>query len=214
MTCYTFPKFGVGVRCEGQCCCLIGWVTNTTAERHTHHTCVGAPLPDYTNSYTRMARPSAGRRAGKRASKALGKMGAFACKSVFWICCGPCVLCALCFIKPNPRRRGCVIHSQPPPRPTTPPPRLRHLTMPVIDMQDDQKTLDQSRSPFISKLPLEIRRMIYFEMLGGVTVKLRTARGKPVARRYRRDSGLKEPYHPRHVQLEFVLSMLRTCRQM
>lgn len=86
--------------------------------------------------------------------------------------------------------------------------------MPVIEMQDNQKTFDQSQSPFISKLPLEIRRMIYFEMLGGVTVKLRTAGGKPVAQRYRCDSDLKEPFYPRHVELEFVLPMLRTCRQM
>ena len=158
-----------------------------------------------------MARPSASRRAGKRATKALGKMGTFAC---IWLCCGPCVLCALCFIKAKPRRRGCVVHSQPPPRPTTPPPRLRPLTMPLIDMQDNQKTIDQSQSPFISRLPLEIRRMIYFEMLGGVTVKLRTAGGRPVAQRLRCASDVKEPYYPRRVELELVLPMLRTCRQM
>lgn len=206
----TFPKQPSR---RGSCCLRTSY--RQTTERHTHHTCFGAPRPDRTNLYTRMTRSSASRRAGKCAAEALRKMGTFACKGVFWICCGPCVLCALCLIKRKPRRTGCMIHSsQPPPRPTTPPPRLRQLSMPVVDMQDDQKTLDQSRSPFIRKLPLEIRRMIYFEMLGGVTVKLRTAGGRPVARRYRCDSNLKEPYYPRRVELEFVLSMLRTCRQM
>lgn len=161
-----------------------------------------------------MARPPTYKRAGKRAARALGKMGTFACKSVFWVCCGPCVLCALCFIKPRPRRRSCVVHSQPPRRPPTPEPRLRPLTMPVIEMQVDQKTFDQSQSPFISNLPLEIRRMIYNEMLGGITIKLRTADGKPIAQRYRCDTSLKEPFYPRRVELELGLAMLRTCRQM
>ena len=83
-----------------------------------------------------------------------------------------------------------------------------------IEMQDDQKTLDQSQSPFINKLSLEIRMMIYFEMLGGLTLKLRTADGKPVTECYRCDSGLKEPFSSRRVDLKFVLPMLRTCRQM
>jgi hypothetical protein len=163
-----------------------------------------------------MARPSASRRAGNGAAKALAKMGTFACKSVFWICCGPCVLCALCFIKPKPagRRRGCKQTRPPLIRPTTPPPRLRPVTMSAIDMQSDQKTLDQSQSPFISKLPLEIRRLIYFETLGGITVKLRTADGKPHARRRRYASDVKELYYPRCIELELGLPMLRTCRQM
>lgn len=157
-----------------------------------------------------MARPSASRRAGKRAAKIFGKMGTFACKSVLWICCGPCVLCALC----SQPMEISVVNTQPPPRPTTPEPRLRSLTMPVIEMQDNQKTLDQSRSPFINKLPLEIRRMIYFEMLGGATVKLRTTDGRLVAQRYRCGTDLKEPFYPRRMELNYVLPMLRTCRQM
>lgn len=160
-----------------------------------------------------MARQSASRRAGKRCVKALGKVGAFACKSVFWICCGPCVLCALCFIKPKPRRRG-RSYPVPPLRPTTPEPRLRSLTLPIIEMQEGQRTLDQSQSSFISRLPLEIRRMVYFEMLGGVTVKLKTVDGRAVARRHRCDAEFKEPLCPRRVELRFALAMLRTCRQM
>lgn len=86
--------------------------------------------------------------------------------------------------------------------------------MPLIGMEDGQKTLDQSQSLFISKLPLEIRRMIYFEMLGGVTVSLRTTDGMPVAQRHRFDSDLKDAFYPRRVDLNFALPMLRTCRQM
>lgn len=56
--------------------------------------------------------------------------------------------------------------------------------------------------------------MIYFEMLGGVTVKLKTAGGRPVARSYRCDRDFKDSCHPRHIELEFVLPILRTCRQM
>ena len=162
-----------------------------------------------------MTRPHLYERAGKRAGKALGKAASITCKGLFWLCCGPCVLCAICFIKP--RRGGGVVRTQPyePPRPTTPPPRLRPLTLPLIEKDGDQKTFDQSQSTFITKLPLEIRRMIYTEMLGGVTIKLRTTDGKPVAQRYRcyncscRDSGC-----PNRSELDFGLAMLRTCRQM
>lgn len=162
-----------------------------------------------------MTRPPPYKRAGKRASKALGKVGSVACKGLFWVCCGPCVLCAICFIKP--RRGGCVVRTRPyePPRPTAPTPRLRSLTLPSLEKNNQQRTLDQSQSSFVTKLPLEIRRMIYREMLGDVTIKLRTSNGKPVAQRFRcygcqcRDSA-----RPNQSELNFGLAMLRTCRQM
>ena len=162
-----------------------------------------------------MTRPSPYKRAGKQAGKLLGKAGSFACKSLFWVCCGPCVLCAICFIKP---RRECSVVRRKPynsPRPRTPEPRLRPLTMPLVENNDDQKTFDQSQSTFIAKLPLEIRRMIYSEMLGGATIKLRTSDGKPVAQRLRCIGSLGcDGARPNASELDFVLAMLRTCRQM
>ena len=50
--------------------------------------------------------------------------------------------------------------------------RPRALTLPLpsdkaAKPRTAQKTIDQSPSPFFGKLPLEIRRLIYFEVLGG-----------------------------------------------
>lgn len=162
-----------------------------------------------------MTRPPPYKRAGKRAGKAIGKVGSFACKGLFWVCCGPCLLCAICFIKP--RRGGRVVRTQlyESPRPTTPGPRLRSLTLPLIEKDSIQKTFDQSQSSFVAKLPLEIRRMIYTETLGGVTIKLRTSDGKPVAQRYRCYSCIcRDIARPNQSELGFGLAMLRTCRQM
>ncbi|KAJ4993210.1 hypothetical protein SVAN01_01185 [Stagonosporopsis vannaccii] len=153
------------------------------------------------------------KRAGKYACKVVSKVGVLACKGLFWICCGPCILCAICLIKP----RSCVARTQSycPPRPMTPKPRLRSLTLPLVEMQDDQKTFVQFQSSFFTKLPLEIRRMVYIEIIGGVTISLRTYNGKPLAQRYRcsgcpcRDSA-----RPHRRELGFGLTSLRTCRQM
>lgn len=168
-----------------------------------------------TSCCSKMARPPLHKRATRRVSKALAKVGSAACKGLLWVCCGPCLFCAICFIKP--RRRGCVIGAETfdLQKPTKPTPRLRSLTLPGLDKESQQTTLDQSQSSFINKLPLEIRRMVYAEMLGGVTIKLRTAGGKPVAQRFRcygcqcRDSA-----RPNQSELGFGLAMLRTCRQM
>lgn len=179
------------------------------------------PPPELTASSSinhtlaRMTKPPPYKRVSKQACKAFGKAGALACKGLFWVCCGPCVLCAICLIKP--RRGGCLIRQVPcdPLRPTTPEPRLRRLTLPLIERQDDQKTFDQFQSLFFTKLPLEIRRMIYIETIGGATINLRTSDGKPLAQRYRcfgcpcRDSA-----RPLGKKLGFGLTLLRTCRQM
>lgn len=173
-------------------------------------------FPSTTNNTEifKMIRQRYGKRPN-RAGKALRKVGSCACKGLLWVCCGPCILCAICFIKP--RRSGCVIGTQPyePPRPATPEPRLRSLTLPLIEKIDTQKIFDQPQSTFICKLPLEIRRMIYKEMLGGVTIKLRTSDGKPIAQRYRCYSCLcRDTARPNQSELGFGLAMLRTCRQM
>lgn len=153
--------------------------------------------------------------AGQRMAKVFVKAGSIACKCLFWVCCGPCVLCAICCIKP--RRQGCITRTGPyePPRPKTPAPRLRSLTLPLIEKDDHQKTLDQSQSTLITKLPLEIRRMIYSEMLGGVTIKLRTSDGKPVAHRYRcYGCKCRDSVSLNQSELGFQTAILRTCRQM
>lgn len=144
-----------------------------------------------------------------------GKVGSVVCKGFFWICCGSCVLCAICCTKP--RRESCIIRTKPyePPRPKTPAPRLRSLTLPLIERDGHQKTLDQLRSTLVTKLPLEIRRMIYSEMLGGATIKLRTSDGKLVAHRYRcYGCKCRDNVRPNQSELGFQTAILRTCRQM
>lgn len=160
-----------------------------------------------------MTKPPSYKRACEKAGKIVGRVGVLACKSLFWICCGPCVLCTVCLIKP----RRCVVRAEPhdPPRPTTPEPRMRRLTLPLIERQDDQKTFDQFQSSFFTKLPLEIRRMVYIETIGGATIKLRTSNGKPLAKRYRcHGCPCCNRARPPPRELGFGLALLRTCRQM
>jgi hypothetical protein len=162
-----------------------------------------------------MTRSPSYKRARKRAGEAIGEVASFACQCLFWVCCEPCILCVIWSIKP--RRGGRVVRTQPyePPRPTIPSPRLRSLTLPLIEKDGIQKTFDQSQSTFVAKLPLEIRRMIYTEVLGGVTIRIRTSGGKPVAQRYRCYSCLcRDIARPNQSELGFGLAMLRTCRQM
>jgi hypothetical protein len=156
------------------------------------------------------------RRAGKRTGKFLTKAAWGSCKCVFWACCGPCFLCALC-LQPRRRRGRCTHHCNDldPPRPVTPRPRSRALTLPLIEPEKNQVTSDQRQSAFMTKLPLEIRRLIYSEMLGGASIHLSTSDGKPRARRCnqsRCDCALFCP--PMERRLEFSLAMLRTCRMM
>lgn len=166
------------------------------------------------DTITRMTRPSQYKSAGKKACRAVGKAGAFACECLFWVCCSPCILGAICLFKP--RRAGCVIQPYEAPKPAKPEPRLRRLTLPLAEEQDEQKTCDQSQSSFIYKLPLEIRRMIYIEVLGNTTISLRTWNGKPYTQRYHCHSCVCKCSRLSTVQkpLGFGLALLETCRQM
>jgi hypothetical protein len=147
-------------------------------------------------------------RAGRRTRRMIGNTCAFACKSLFWVCCSPCLLCVICCIKPRGEYGTGPDRTPKPPRPTTPLPRSRALTLPLIEKSYGQTTRDQSQSAFMSKLPLEIRRIIYCEILGGVDVKLNTRNGKAVTRRMNNLNGLC------NISPGFQFGILRTCRQM
>jgi hypothetical protein len=155
-------------------------------------------------------------RAGKKTGDFITKAAWSSCKCIFWTCCGPCFLCALCF-RPRQYRGSCVhlcddLH---PPRPVRPPPRSRALTLPLIEPEKNQITSDQRQSTFMTKLPLEIRRMVYSEMLGGANIHLETSAGKPRARCCSHSNCQCIVFcPPMERKLEFSLAMLRTCRKM
>lgn len=89
------------------------------------------------------------------------------------------------------------------------------MSLPLIEAQDDQKTVEQPRSEFMTKLPLEIRRMIYIEALGGASIHFMTVEGEPYAKACQKeecDCGYFDPTQERGLQ--FGLTLLRTCRQM
>jgi hypothetical protein len=155
------------------------------------------------------------KRTGKKAQDFVKKAVWSSCKYVFLICCGPCFLYALC-LRPR-RHRGPCVHigeKLDPPKPVAPPPRARSLTLPLIQAEKNQITSGQLQSAFMMKLPLEIRRLVYSELLGGAAVHLETLEGKPRANRCNRSAcrcAVFCPYMER--KLEFSLAMLRTCRR-
>ncbi|CAO2651865.1 Nn.00g001480.m01.CDS01 [Neocucurbitaria sp. VM-36] len=81
------------------------------------------------------------------------------------------------------------------------------------DWQEEQRTLDQPQSSFMTKLPLEIRRLIYEKALGEASIHVMTKGGALLARR----CGLAEcrcvvNTTIEEKRLDFVLPLLRTCR--
>ena len=93
-----------------------------------------------------------------------------------------------------------------------PAPRRRALTIPSTDWQEDQSTLDQPQSAFMTKLPLEIRRLIYEKALGEASSQLGVCDGNLIAQR-RNVSALDDrPFTMEQVNL--ILPLLRTCRKM
>jgi hypothetical protein len=158
------------------------------------------------------------KRVGKDSKKCLKKVAWQTTKCVLYTVCAPCLCCAMLCL-PRRRRRcgGCVIgQSIEYAKPEFPTPRPRALSLPLIEAQPNQKTLNQPQSDFMTKIPLEIRRMIYLEALGGTTVHLMTYDGKPSAKQ----CWLKGPctcdyFDPtQEKRLSFAVALLRTCRLM
>jgi len=67
----------------------------------------------------------------------------------------------------------------------------------------------------MTKLPLELRRMVYERALGGVTIHLQTYEGKPRAKQCGHEECRCDYFDPRFEKsLPFGLGLLRTCRLM
>jgi hypothetical protein len=153
------------------------------------------------------------KKAGKETTKCMKTVAWQATKCILWTACAPCLCCALLCL---PRRRRCGHHYPrlPYTEPQFPTPRPRALSVPLIERQEDQRTLDQPQSEFMTKLPLELRRMVYQHALGGVTIHLQTVGGKPRAKQCAQPGGCECSYFdPLSEQgLTFSLGLLRTCR--
>lgn len=123
------------------------------------------------------------KQAGKDSKKCLKSVAWQTCKCVLYTICAPCLCCALLCLPRSRRRRCCVQEGRPIPRPRPqfPTPRPRALSLPLIEAQPYQQTASQPNSDLFTKLPLEIRRLIYAEALGGVAIHFRTEHGKPRA---------------------------------
>ena len=137
-----------------------------------------------------------------------------ACMCVLWTVCGPCLCCAYqCapWSRCELRTDACVR----PPKPAMPSPRRRALTIP-LDHQKDQHTSSQTRSAFMNRLPLEIRRMVYERALGGASIHMQLWEAQLVARRCgsKGECQCKTSLIHQENKLDFALSLLRTCRHM
>lgn len=156
------------------------------------------------------------KKASKKTGNCLKKAAWQTCKCALWITCAPCLCCALLCL-PRRRRRGCVIHGEPLEyvRPQFPTPRPRALSIPLLAPQIEQVTRDQLQSDFMTKLPLEIRRMVYERTLGGASIHLATYDGKPNAMECCRDNCQCDYFDPLlEKRLAFGMGLLRTCREM
>jgi hypothetical protein len=155
------------------------------------------------------------RKAGKETGRCLQKVAWNTCKCVLYAVCAPCLCCALLCL---PRRGSCVRRGRDKAyvRPDFPTPRRRALSLPLIEAQSDQRTVDQPRSDFMTKLPLELRRMIYAETLGGITIHLMTNDGKPSAKQCSLKGICQCNYFDplQEKKLLLGLALLRTCRVM
>lgn len=155
----------------------------------------------------------------KRAGKALGQAGNIACQGVYMVggilvcaCGGACIWAACVYFRPNRHPGRSPDELRQPVRPST---RPRRLTMPLTERKGPQKTLDQLSSRLM-KLPLEIRQMIYADVLGGYTIGLRISNGKLIAQRFHDcgegsciDCKLSQKSKRRS-----QIAILKTCRQM
>jgi hypothetical protein len=147
-------------------------------------------------------------KAGKETGRCVHKVAWYTCKCILYSLCAPCLCAALLCL---PRNRTCTRRAgfKEYVRPDFPTPRPRALSLPLVEAQESQRTTDQ---------PLELRRMIYAETLGGVSIHLMTYNGKPSAKRcsLERTSQCNcdffDPLLER--KLMFGLALLRTCRTM
>lgn len=156
------------------------------------------------------------KQAGQDSTKCLKSAAWQTCKCLLYTICAPCLCCALLCL-PRRHHRGRHCGHQPPrprPRPQFPTPRPRALSLPLIEAQHYQQTKSQPQSDFFTKLPLELRRMIYAEALGGTSIHFRTEHGKPRAMKCT-VSGGEECSCARFLHEDFPsfgLGLLRTCR--
>ncbi|EUC34702.1 hypothetical protein COCCADRAFT_92834 [Bipolaris zeicola 26-R-13] len=149
---------------------------------------------------------------GTRTDHFIRKAAWYTCKCLFWTVCSPCV-CCIVLVMPNQSRRTFGVSAQAP-KPMVPCPRRRALSITSTSLQQHQRTFPQNRSAFMTKLPLEIRRIIYEKALGEVPIHLSLVNGQLNARRcatrgcacYLQSLSVKHRLHA-------ALSLLRTCRR-
>lgn len=155
------------------------------------------------------------KKAGKRTGKCLQTAAWQTCKCVLWTCCAPCICLGMLCI---PRRRGNCKNRRDPfeyPTPAVPFPRQRALTIPSTDWREEQCTMDQLQSPFMTKLPLELRRMVYEYALGGGSIHMTAMEGAIYAKRCEfAECQCVSINMAEQRNFHFALPLLRTCRQM
>jgi hypothetical protein len=145
---------------------------------------------------------------GRKTGKCLRSAAWQTCKCALWIVCSPCICCAMLLLaRPKSRRRHASLTIE---MPTLPSPRRRALTIPSTDWQDDQTTLEQPQSAFMTKLPLEIRRMVYEKALGEASIQLGVYSGRLIAHRCNPSTPADFTTDPVNLRLP----LLRTCRKM
>lgn len=153
------------------------------------------------------------KQAGRDSKKCLKSAAWQTCKCLLYTICAPCLCCAVLCLPTRDRHRRCgTRHPIPRPRPQFPTPRPRALSLPLIEAQPNQQTLEQPQSDLLTKLPLEVRRLIYAEALGGIAIHFRTERGKPRAMRCTSPGECACEVFESEEAPSLGLALLRTCR--
>ena len=148
------------------------------------------------------------KRLGNQTGNCLRSAAWQTCKCALMVVCSPCLCCAVLFLPRRRARRPSAHYTIE--MPMMPSPRRRALTISSTDWQDDQTTRDQPQSDFMTKLPLEIRRIVYGMALGEASIQLGVYSGDLTA--HRRHPSLPDACTMEPINLS--LPLLRACRQM
>lgn len=173
---------------------------------HRYSTVSRATMPDH----FRRKLKNLGRRTGKYLQTAAWQT----CSCLLWIVCSPCVCCMILLL-PNQSRASRHVGRIEPVKPMVPWPRRRALSITSKELRKEQTTCHQAQSAFMTRLPLELRRMIYKEALRDDPIHLMLLQGKLKARRCGVSCCTCCTRHFRDDSIVHVaLPLLRTCRRM
>lgn len=163
------------------------------------------------------------RSAGKKTKHGLIETAIVCGRYAFWICYATCIIVETSHhFRCTPRRtkpKNYMPRPDPIP-PQIPYPRRRRLTLQGARTQEEwqwgQRVCFQNQSPFFGKLPLEIRRIIYYRALGGQILHMSHSVSRLVAEYRPQLACSPEPlmkWFDVHQRSKFGMSIVHSCRR-